>query len=151
MNNHLIKAFLLSAGLGSRLRPLTDVTPKCLVDVGNQPVLGRWLTSLAHINCSSALINTHYLHQQVEEYLDSTCHMYDFEISSTYESDLLGTAGSLIKNIDFLIAMSVYLCMLIIGWQRTSLILFQLINLVQVIACWLCLHFIPINPIVVAS
>ena len=101
MNNHRIKAFLLSAGLGSRLRPLTDVTPKCLVDVGNQPVLGRWLTSLAHINCSSALINTHYLHQQVDDYLDSTCHMYDFEISSTYESDLLGTAGSLIKNIDF--------------------------------------------------
>ena len=101
MNNHRIKAFLLSAGLGSRLRPITDVTPKCLVDVGNQPVLGRWLTSLAHIKCSSALINTHYLHQQVEDYLDSTSHMYEFEISSTYESDLLGTAGSLINNIDF--------------------------------------------------
>ena len=101
MDNHRIKAFLLSAGLGSRLRPLTDTIPKCLVKVGQQPVLGRWLTSLSDINCSSALINTHYLHQQVEDYIESTSHMYNLEISSTYENNLLGTAGSLVKNIDF--------------------------------------------------
>ena len=101
MNDYRIKAFLLSAGHGSRLRPITDHTPKCLVNVGEQPILHRWLASLSNINCSSVLINTHYLHQQVKDYIDSSSQDFDFDISISYESDLLGTAGSLIDNIDF--------------------------------------------------
>ena len=48
-----IKSLLLSAGLGTRLRPLTYKIPKCLVEINNKPLLGDWLDKLKNINTES--------------------------------------------------------------------------------------------------
>ena len=63
------RALLLAAGLGTRLRPITLNTPKCLVPIGGEPLLGRWLRMLEMAGCDSVLINTHYLADQVEAFL----------------------------------------------------------------------------------
>ena len=61
-----IKALLLAAGLGTRLRPLTLKTPKCLVEIDGTPLLGIWLKKLNRLGCDEVLINTHYLNKEVE-------------------------------------------------------------------------------------
>ena len=64
-----IRAILLAAGLGSRLRPLTNQTPKCLIKIGDKPIIEHWLEKLEEIGCESCIINTHYLHDQVNEFI----------------------------------------------------------------------------------
>ena len=96
------KALLLAAGLGTRLKPLTNQIPKCLVKVGNEPILGIWLNNLSKAGCESVLINTHYLSTQVEDYLKEK-EFRGMEIITSYESSLLGTAGTLIKNLNFFV------------------------------------------------
>ena len=64
-----IKALLLAAGFGTRLRPLTLTTPKCLVEINGEPILGHWLKKLDNLGCDEVLINTHYLNEKVEDYL----------------------------------------------------------------------------------
>ena len=64
-----IKALLLSAGLGTRLRPLTNHTPKCLIKVKGVPLLETWLNKLEKLGCEEVLINTHYLGDLVKEFL----------------------------------------------------------------------------------
>ena len=64
-----MKALLLSAGTGSRLRPLTLKTPKCLVSINNKPLLQYWLEQLEKIGVKEFIINTHYLHDQVQDFI----------------------------------------------------------------------------------
>ena len=95
-----IRCLLLAAGLGTRLRPITDQKPKCLVDVGGRPILEWWLDHLESIQCEKVIVNTHYHAQQVSQFLNNTesKHMQIFE---RYEHKLLGTAGTLLANADF--------------------------------------------------
>ncbi len=95
-----IKALLLSAGLGTRLRPLTNHTPKCLIKVKGVPLLETWLNKLEKLGCEEVLINTHYLKDQVKEFLVSR-KKTNMKINIVYEDKLLGTAGTLIKNLNF--------------------------------------------------
>ena len=95
-----IRALLLAAGFGTRLRPLTLTTPKCLVQIGGQPLLERWLQSLEACFCSNALVNTHYLSDQVHAFLAERPES-KMSIQSTYEPELLGTAGTLLANQSF--------------------------------------------------
>ena len=64
-----LKALLLSAGYGKRLKPLTNNKPKCLVEVNKEPMLGRWIKSLQKLGCKEILINTHYFADQVNKYI----------------------------------------------------------------------------------
>ena len=64
-----MKALLLSAGLGTRLRPLTLNKPKCLMEINGEPLLLNWLDKLEQIGCNEVIINTHYLANQVEDVL----------------------------------------------------------------------------------
>ena len=64
-----MKAFLLAAGEGRRLRPLTDRVPKCLVPIGGTPLLGIWLRLLESHGVRGALLNTHYLADEVTAFL----------------------------------------------------------------------------------
>ncbi len=94
-----MRAMLLAAGLGTRLRPLTDNTPKCLVPIKGQPLLDVWLERLTKAGIGPFLINTHYLAEQVETFVESS--PYRNEVSLINELNLRGTAGTLIANIDF--------------------------------------------------
>jgi mannose-1-phosphate guanylyltransferase len=95
-----MKAILLAAGFGTRLRPLTLITPKCLVPIKNKPLLEYWLESLTKNDISSILINTHYLSTIVETYVSNST--YSKNCKLIFEEELLGSAGTLISNIDFI-------------------------------------------------
>ena len=95
-----LRALLLAAGLGTRLRPLTLTMPKCLVQISGEPLLARWLKNLEKAGCESVLINTHYLNEQVEAFLKNW-NSPNMRIETTFEPTLLGTAGTLIRNQDF--------------------------------------------------
>lgn len=95
-----LRALLLAGGLGTRLRPLTMKIPKCLVSVGGEPLLERWLRTLEGAGCESALINTHYLAEQVEDFLRNR-KSSKMRIDTIHEPVLLGTAGTLLANQDF--------------------------------------------------
>ena len=94
-----MKALLLAAGEGTRLRPLTCKTPKCLVPINNKPLLEYWLKNLSKAGISEFLINTHYLSEQVKEFVKNS--PYKEKITLVYEKELLNTGGTLLANRDF--------------------------------------------------
>lgn len=93
------RALLLAAGFGTRLRPITLNTPKCLIPVCGEPLLGIWLKKLEDAGCEAALVNTHYLSEQVDSFIESNTS--SMLVQSVHEPELLGTAGTLLANIDF--------------------------------------------------
>jgi len=96
---NLMRALLLSAGLGTRLRPLTETTPKCLVLINGKPLLGIWLEILTRAGIERFLINTHYLSNKVEKFINES--PYRDQITIVHETKLKGTAGTLLSNLDF--------------------------------------------------
>ena len=94
------RALLLSAGLGTRLRPLTLKTPKCLVKIGNKPILEYWIDKLENVSVDQVIVNTHYLSYKVDLFLEKQ-NRKDMKILNVYEEQLLGTAGTLISNYKF--------------------------------------------------
>ena len=94
------RALLLAAGLGTRLRPITFNTPKCLVAIDGEPLLRIWLRKLELAGCETVLINTHYLAEQVEAFLRSW-RSSTMDVQTIYEPKLLGTAGTLLANQEF--------------------------------------------------
>ena len=95
-----MKALLLAAGLGTRLRPFTNIWPKCLMPIHDRPLLEYWLGILKKLDINDVLVNTHYLSEHVDRFIDQP--QFKDWVSLAYESDLLGTAGTIRKNIDFL-------------------------------------------------
>ena len=95
-----LRALLLAAGLGTRLRPITLHTPKCLVPIGGEPLLGRWLRQLDQAGCESVLINTHYLAEAVEDFLKGW-RRSTMTVQTFHEPELMGTAGTLLANQEF--------------------------------------------------
>ena len=95
-----IRALILAAGIGSRLKPITTRIPKCLVEISGVPVLGRWIKELNRIGTESVLINTHYKAKEVENYLDNLNYK-TMKLFISRERELLGTAGTLIHNKKF--------------------------------------------------
>ena len=95
-----LNAILLSAGFGTRLRPLTLTKPKCLMEINNKSLLELWINHLQKLKADSVLINTHYLDDQVKQFL-YTKKFKNINIKEVYEEKLLGTAGTLICNREF--------------------------------------------------
>ena len=102
MSRPPLRALLLAAGLGTRLRPVTLHTPKCLVSIGGEPLLGRWLRQLEAVGCESVLINTHYMAYKVETYLEGRV-KGPMKVGTVHEPELLGTAGTLLVNQKFFV------------------------------------------------
>jgi mannose-1-phosphate guanylyltransferase len=92
------RALLLAGGLGTRLRPLTDTVPKCLVPVGGQPILTWWLDALEAAGITEALINTHHLPDPVRAYMVQQNAQRALQLSEAYEPALLGSAGTVHAN-----------------------------------------------------
>lgn len=93
-----MKALLLSAGFGKRLGSITKIQPKCLVKVKGTPILEIWIEKLYQLNIEEIFINTHYLSEQVENFL-KRYHNQNIKITILKEKKLLGTAGTLYKNL----------------------------------------------------
>ncbi|MEA3314958.1 MAG: nucleotidyltransferase family protein [Campylobacterota bacterium] len=94
-----MKALLLSAGLGTRLRPVTNSIPKCLVPIDGKPLLQYWLENLTKVGVDEFLINISYLHKQVEEFVNSSG--FKDKITLVYEDELLNTGGTVLENKEF--------------------------------------------------
>jgi mannose-1-phosphate guanylyltransferase len=94
-----LKAFLLVAGRGERLHPLTERTPKCLLPIDGKPLLQIWLEHLKRSGVGEVLINTHWLHEQVQHFVKhwSTGHQ-QMKINLFHEPVLLGSAGTILAN-----------------------------------------------------
>ncbi len=102
-----MKALLLAAGLGSRLKPITDNIPKCLVLINGRPLLGYWLDMLSHAGVEHFYINLHYHADAVRKFIASTS--YGERVTFIEEAELLGTGGTLKKNADLFLDKSFFL------------------------------------------
>jgi len=94
-----VKAFLLAAGVGSRLRPLTDTTPKCMLPVGGRPLLDIWLDAFAQAGVDEVLVNLHHLPDVVRSHLAARTGPPG--VRTSYEPELLGSAGTLAAHRDW--------------------------------------------------
>ncbi|OVE80018.1 hypothetical protein BVY02_01625, partial [bacterium J17] len=92
-----IDVLLLAAGFGSRLRPLTENTPKPLIEVGSKTLIERHLEMLAESGVQRVIVNTHYRAEQLKKYLGDGSD-WGLEIVVVHESEILDTGGA-IKNI----------------------------------------------------
>jgi mannose-1-phosphate guanylyltransferase len=94
-----MRAILLAAGFGTRLRPITNNIPKCLVSINRRPLLDIWLSNLANAGIGPFIINTHHLSDQVSAHIRKS--PFSGMAVLVYEPNLLGTAGTLIHNAEF--------------------------------------------------
>jgi mannose-1-phosphate guanylyltransferase len=91
-----MKALLLAAGHGTRMRPLTDAIPKCLLPIQGVPILQIWLDLCRRHGIDEILINVHAHAKAVREFLESYGH--GIEVCLSEEPLLLGSAGTLLTN-----------------------------------------------------
>ncbi len=94
-----MKGFLLAAGVGTRLRPLTNAIPKCLVPIQGAPLLAIWLEWCAMYGIDEILLNSHAHGDHVREFVDA--YRGPVRVTLTHEPELLGSAGTLHVNRDF--------------------------------------------------
>lgn len=94
-----MKAFLLAAGLGTRLRPYTNATPKCLLPVQKDPILGIWLSLSYRQRIEEILINTHAHADEVAAFVRKRASGIKIHVAE--EQTLLGSAGTLRANRGF--------------------------------------------------
>ncbi len=91
-----MKAFLLAGGYGTRLRPLTDSVPKCLLPIRGRPLLDIWLDLCAQSGITEVLINLHAHSQTIEQHLERSCSPVNVRL--VHEDQLLGSAGTIVAN-----------------------------------------------------
>jgi mannose-1-phosphate guanylyltransferase len=94
-----MRALLLAAGLGTRLQPLTDHIPKCLIEIGGKPLLEYWITMLYNGGVYPLLVNLHHHADKVANFIYNS--PYREFVTTVYEKKLLGTGGTLLINRDF--------------------------------------------------
>jgi mannose-1-phosphate guanylyltransferase len=121
----MMKAFLLAAGLGVRLRPITNAIPKCLIPIDGKPILHHWLSLLKKHGITDVLINIHHLPEKIIDYVKSMACLpsgmevnvwgLNFDLTASiqshrtshlnialfYEGELLGSAGTIRENADW--------------------------------------------------
>jgi len=87
---------IFAAGLGTRLRPLTNTRPKALVEINHIPLLEIVLKRLITVGVTEAIINVHHFPNQIAELL-KTHNNFGIHIELSYEEQLLDTGGGLKK------------------------------------------------------
>jgi mannose-1-phosphate guanylyltransferase len=96
-----VKAFLLAAGLGTRLRPFTDNIPKCLIPVHDRPLLDIWFGLLQDHGIDEVLVNTHHHAGQVARAVADLQPRYRLKIHTCFEPKLLGSGGTVVEHAAF--------------------------------------------------
>ena len=96
-----MKAMVLAAGQGTRLRPLTDTQPKALVPVGGRPMIEYSLLLLRHYGIQDIVINLHHHGEQIQKRLADGSRL-KLQITYSVEPELLDTGGGLLKAKPFL-------------------------------------------------
>lgn len=95
-----MKAFILAAGVGSRLKPWTDHHPKALVDIAGKPMIQRVIENVASSGVDGVVVNVHHFSEQIVEFLEN--HDFGVNIMISDESSLLlDTGGGLRKAVDY--------------------------------------------------
>ncbi len=92
------KAIILAGGLGTRLRPLTDALPKCLVPIAGRPLLDYWVDALAWAGVRHATVNNHAHADQVRAYVAGVTASGRLMLLESHEPTLLGSAGTIAAN-----------------------------------------------------
>ena len=95
-----MKAMILAAGLGTRLRPLTLVKPKALMPVCNQPAIARIIDYLKKQGVTAIVVNAHHHHDQILKYVDGG-KPFGLQIEVRVEPKILGTGGGIGNTSDF--------------------------------------------------
>jgi len=95
-----VKAMILAAGLGTRLRPLTDDCPKALVEVAGRTLLEIAICRLRNVGVREVIVNTHHYADMVADYLRAH-DGFGLRIEISREEDLLDTGGGLKKAAHF--------------------------------------------------
>jgi mannose-1-phosphate guanylyltransferase len=95
-----MKAMILAAGLGTRLKPLTDRTPKALMPIDNKPIIHRTVEYLKRFGIHQIVVNAHHHSEQILDSLDSG-RPFGVEIDVRIEAQILGTGGGLRNTRDF--------------------------------------------------
>jgi len=91
-----MKALILAAGYGNRLRPYTETVPKPLFPIDGRPLLDIHIQRLYRAGCRALVVNTHHLHLQIADYLKRQT--YPIPVHLSHEPVILGTGGA-IKNL----------------------------------------------------
>lgn len=91
-----MKAFLLAAGVGSRLRPITDTVPKCMLVIDDRPLLDIWLDAFARAGADEVLVNLHHLPDVVRRHV--AARTAPPTVRTFFEPELLGSGGTLLAN-----------------------------------------------------
>lgn len=94
-------AMVLAAGMGTRLRPLTDNMPKPLINIGGMPIIIRILNMLSAAGITQVVINTHYLAHMLEEAVRAATPV-GMTVRFSYEPELLETGGGIKKALPLL-------------------------------------------------
>ncbi len=93
-----MKALILSAGVGARLQPITDLTPKALIPVGGVPMLERVLVRLKAAGVKSFVVNAHHHAQKIADFCAALSLRHGVPVSVSREDDLLLDTGGAIKK-----------------------------------------------------
>ena len=91
-----MKAFLLAGGVGSRLRPLTETTPKCLLPIRGIPMLQIWFELFRRYGISEVLINLHHHGKIVHSFIEEK--KAGLSVTLFSETTLQGSAGTVLAN-----------------------------------------------------
>jgi mannose-1-phosphate guanylyltransferase len=99
-NSH-VRVLLTCAGVGSRLRPITDRLPKALVPIAGRPLLDYWFDCFERAGIRHVLMNTHHLPEQLRDYAKALSATGKFAVQETHEPTLLGSAGTISANKEY--------------------------------------------------
>ena len=94
-----MRALRLAGGLGTRLRPITDTVPKCLVPIRGRPLLDYWFDLLLSGPIERILVNTSYLPDRIRAFVATSA--WRDRVDLVHEDELLGTGGTVLANRDW--------------------------------------------------
>jgi len=94
-----MRAILLAAGYGTRLRPLTNKIPKCYLPINGKPLIEYWLEQLTDAGIERFLVNVHHHDEYVYDYFKTSS--YSSRVDLVYEKELLMTGGTVLQNAEY--------------------------------------------------